>query len=124
LLSEEHQLNRKFLSAFGRFESPPAVEDIAIELQPWKANLDLAEKSVLVAKPRSVLVSGESRIGKTSFLELLGRRLARQGWSVFKAGAADLMAGQTYFGELEGRVRQAVTELDASKKVAWYIGDI
>ena len=124
LLAESRSLNRKFLDSFGRFGSQPTPEDIAIELKPWMANLDLAEKSVLADKPRSVLVSGESRTGKTSFLKLLGRRLARQGWSVFEAGAADLMAGQTYFGELEGRVRQTVAELEASKRVAWSIGDI
>src|SRR5262249_24558751 len=31
---------------------------------------------------------------------------------------------QSYIGELEGRIRQTVAELDAGKRVAWCIGDI
>jgi ATP-dependent Clp protease ATP-binding subunit ClpA len=34
------------------------------------------------------------------------------------------MAGQLWFGRLEGRVRQAVDELAATKKLVWYIPDL
>ena len=44
--------------------------------------------------------------------------------AVFEAGGADLMAGQIYIGQLEGRIRDAVEELDAGKKRIWYIPDI
>ena len=73
---------------------------------------------------RSLLVSGETRVGKTSFLRLLGKRLDREGWTVFEAGGADLMAGQQYFGQLEGRIQKAVEELNVSKRLIWYIPDI
>ena len=83
-----------------------------------------AEAAVTAQPPRSLLGSGEPRIGKTSFLRLLARRLEREGWTIFEAGGADLMAGQQWFGQLEGRIQKAVEELSASKKLIWYIPDI
>src|SRR5207245_4213102 len=52
------------------------------------------------------------------------KRLAPQGWSVFEASGADVMAGQIWFGQLEGRIRQVVDELTVGKKVIWYIPDL
>ena len=34
------------------------------------------------------------------------------------------MAGQQWFGQLEGRIQRTVEELAASKKLIWYIPDI
>ena len=34
------------------------------------------------------------------------------------------MAGQKWFGQLEGRIQQTLQELAATKKVIWYIPDI
>ena len=73
---------------------------------------------------RSLLLSGDSGVGKTSFLRLLARHLAADGWEVFEAGSADLMAGQQWFGQLEGRIQRTLDELAASKKLIWYIPDI
>ena len=47
-----------------------------------------------------------------------------EGWEVFEAGGADLMAGQQWFGQLEGRIQRTVEELAAAKKLIWYIPDI
>ena len=69
-------------------------------------------------------MSGDSGVGKTSFLRLLARQLAADGWEVFEAGNADLMAGQQWFGQLEGRIQRTIDELAASKKLIWYIPDI
>src|SRR5207248_10663207 len=66
----------------------------------------------------------EQLVGKTSFLRLLAKRLAPQGWSVFEASGADVMAGQIWFGQLEGRIRQVTDEMAAAKKLIWYIPDL
>jgi len=58
-----------------------------------------------------------------TFLVSFGRFWA-DGWTVFEAGAADLMAGQQWFGQLEGRIQRTVEELAASKKLIWYIPDM
>ena len=116
-------VDRTFLNSFGRFWQFKA-SDVLVEPEFWTDALSEAEANVLGRHPRSLLSSGEVRVGKTSFLKLLGRRLEHAGWSVFEASGADLMAGQKWFGELEGRIQRTIEELAASKKVVWYIPEI
>jgi ATP-dependent Clp protease ATP-binding subunit ClpC len=116
-------VDRTFLTSFGRFWRF-GPHDALIEPEVWKEALAETEANVLGEHPRALLASGETRVGKTAFLKLLGRRLGERGWSVFEASGADLMAGQQWFGQLEGRIQRAVDELAASKKVIWYIPDI
>jgi ATP-dependent Clp protease ATP-binding subunit ClpC len=116
-------VDRAFLTSFGSFWQRNSV-DLLVEPHLWTDALSQAEANVLGALPRSLLVSGEGRVGKTSFLRLLGRRLEQKGWNVFEAGGAELMAGQQWFGQLEGRIQRTVEELAASKKLIWFIPDV
>ena len=74
--------------------------------------------------PRSLLVSGEPLVGKSSFLRLLAGKIARDGWTVFEARGADLQADQIYIGQLEGRIRQVIDEMANARQMIWYIPDI
>ncbi len=117
-------IDRTFLSSFGRFWGDGDKLDLLIEPAAWTGQLTEAETTVTGQPFRPLLVTGEARIGKTSFLRLLGKRLEAKGWTVFEAGGAELMAGQQWFGQLEGRIQKAVEELSAGKKLIWYIPDI
>jgi len=117
-------IDRSFLGSFGRFWTDRKGLDVLIEPECWEEALAATQSATLNRPPRSLLVSGDHRIGKSSFLRLLAKRLAGRGWTVFEAGGADLMAGQQWFGQLEARVQRAVEELSASKKLIWYIPDI
>jgi ATP-dependent Clp protease ATP-binding subunit ClpA len=75
----------------------------------------VAQAAAQLNPVRSLLVSGEARVGKTSFLHLLARRLARRGWTIFEAGGADLMAGQQWFGQLEGRIQRTIEEAASAR---------
>jgi ATP-dependent Clp protease ATP-binding subunit ClpC len=121
---QEHRIDRQFLTSFGRIWSEDEEEPLLVEAEGWKEALDHAESAVRHSPPRSVLVTGEPRIGKSAFLKLLAIRLRRAGWSVFEAGGAELMADQIYIGQLEGRIRQLVAELDVRKRVAWCVQDL
>lgn len=70
--------------------------------------------------PASLLVTGEAGVGKTAFVHALGARLVERGWTVFEATAADVLAGQTFIGELEERMRQLLRNLDPARRVVWY----
>jgi ATPase family associated with various cellular activities (AAA) len=113
-------IDRVFLTSFGRFWDARSGPDILIEAESWREGLATAREPSV----RSLLMSGDSGVGKTSFLRLLARQLAADGWEVFEAGNADLMAGQQWFGQLEGRIQRTIDELAASKKLIWYIPDI
>ncbi|MFL6797817.1 MAG: AAA family ATPase [Xanthobacteraceae bacterium] len=121
---QRHSVNRDFLTSFGRFWTEPPALDILIEPKEWHHQLLLAQATLRQAPVRSLLVSGERLVGKTSLLLLLARRLAREGWAVFEASGADLMAGQQWFGQLEGRIQQTIDEVGAAKKLIWYIPDL
>jgi len=87
-------IDRAFLTSFGRFWSDGKGLDILLEPEVWRDGLVAAEAASLEAPGRSLLASGDHRVGKTSFLKLLSKRLAGEGWTVFEASGADLMAGQ------------------------------
>lgn len=115
------------LSSLGRFwpgATTGESQGPVIEPDAWKQPLTIAESALGQTPPRSLLIAGEPLVGKTSFLKLLADRVAQDGWRVFEAGGADLMAGQIYIGQLEGRIRTVVEELDASRKLIWYVPDI
>ena len=117
-------VDRTFLASFGRFWADRKDAELLIEPEVWREALLAAEAASLQTPARSLLVSGEQRVGKTTFLRLLAERIEREGWTVFEAGAADLMAGQMWFGQLEGRIQKTVEELAAAKKLIWYIPDM
>ncbi len=112
------------LGRFWRSADASGQHELLIEPVGWRKSLALAEATLRQNPPRSLLVAGEPLVGKTSFLKLLADRVAQGGWHVFEAGGADLMAGQIYIGQLEGRIRTAVEELNATRKLIWYIPDI
>ena len=121
---QQTTIDRTFLTSFGRFWKDGKDTQTLVEPEPWREGLTAAEAISLEAPARSLLASGEHRVGKTSFLRLLAKRLEPSGWTVFEASGADLMAGQKWFGELEGRIQQALQELSVTKKVIWYVPDI
>lgn len=115
------------LASLGRFwRGPDARDQPGLLIMPdrWREPLALAAATLRQNPPRSLLIAGEPLVGKTSFLKLLAGQVAQDGWRVFEAGGADLMAGQIYIGQLEGRIRAAVEELNAARKLVWYIPDI
>jgi hypothetical protein len=115
------RLDRQFLSSFGRFWSS-AADPLLLEPEAWRAAREQAESAALRHPRRSIVVIGDPRVGKSSFLRVFGQRLERAGWTVFEATGNELQAGKKYIGELEGRIRRLVEELDVRKRVAWYCG--
>jgi len=111
------------LATVGRFWKDQRF-GVLVEPDGWRQAFRLAEATLQQHPPRSLLVSGEPLVGKSSFLQLLAQRIDRDGWSVFETSGADLQADQIYIGQLEGRLRQVVDELAKGDKLIWYIPDI
>jgi ATP-dependent Clp protease ATP-binding subunit ClpC len=121
---QDTRIDRGFLSGIGTLWSADEDDRLLIPPAAWQEQLSAAETAIGTPRPRSVLVSGTARIGKSSFLRLLGLRLHDAGWQVFMASGHELMAGQKYIGQLEGRIRQLVEALHARRKIVWYVRDL
>lgn len=71
---------------------------------------------------RSVALIGEPGVGKTTLLRGLARRLQADGWTIFEAGSVNLIAGQTYIGQLEERL-QSLLKVLRHEKMLWIVPD-
>jgi ATP-dependent Clp protease ATP-binding subunit ClpC len=98
------------------------LESRAVEDEGFTRDLDALEAAVTASPPRSVLVIGEPGCGRTTRLRALGARLTARGWAVLEAGASEVNAGQSYIGELEGRVQRMLDALDGAP-VLWIVPD-
>jgi ATP-dependent Clp protease ATP-binding subunit ClpC len=116
--------NLATLRAVGRFWKDQKDVDILVQPSRWSKPFALAEAALRQHPPRSMLVSGEPMVGKSSFLRLFAKQIETDGWSVFEASGADLQADQIYIGQLEGRIRHVVDELAKGSRIIWYIPDI
>jgi ATP-dependent Clp protease ATP-binding subunit ClpC len=118
------RIDRAFLTSIGTL-SDPADKDPLLVLPPaWEAPLATAATVIRQKRPRSIVVTGDPRIGKSAFIALLGAALESAGWTVFSASGAELMADQMYIGQLEGRIRKLVEALHTRRKIVWHVGDI
>ena len=70
---QQTTIDRTFLTSFGRFWKDGKDTQALVEPEPWREGLTAAEAISLEAPARSLLVSGEHRVGKTSFLRLLAK---------------------------------------------------
>ena len=108
-----------FLGEFGRRLADGAAGDL-VRHDALRADVTRL-RELLEEGRRSVLVVGEPGVGKTATLKVLGEELHRDGWTVFEAGAGDVMAGQMYIGSLEGRLQKVLKGIGGRPKVLWIV---
>ncbi|HZG52765.1 MAG TPA: AAA family ATPase [Pyrinomonadaceae bacterium] len=136
LLSEfqglkDSRVDLDFLRSFGRVwefdagEAAGGAEDAdapegVLMLEAVRERVLEMETALRKEPPRSVLLVGDSGVGKTALVRVLGRRLQRERWVILEAAAADVLAGQQYIGQLEGRVQTLVREI-GGKPVLWVV---
>jgi ATP-dependent Clp protease ATP-binding subunit ClpC len=109
----------EFLKSLGRVWEPGAVGDGEVfVLDSVDARVAELEAAVTREPARSVLLVGESGTGKTALLRALAARLREERWVIFEAGASDVIAGQTYIGQLEERVQSIIRQI-GGKRVLW-----
>ncbi len=116
------RVDRSFLQAVGVLWDAADAEP-AIDHPAFAACRAQFEASLLGASPRSVLLVGERGTGRTALLRDAWLALARRGYSIFEAGHMELLAGQVYVGQVEERIQRLVRELDASRRIIWYVPD-
>ncbi|HEX7314793.1 MAG TPA: AAA family ATPase [Pyrinomonadaceae bacterium] len=106
----------EFVKTFGRVWDEEKSE--VFVLDAVAARVSELEASLRREPARSVLLVGESGAGKTALVRALAARLREDGWLVFEAAPAEVLAGQTYIGQIEERVQSIVRQL-AGRRVLW-----
>lgn len=111
-------VGRLWTPAIDRASGAPSIVDHPeLDLQVAKLH------GMLHATPAvSVLVAGDHGTGKTVLVDRLFARLHAEGWLLFDASAADVLAGQKYIGELEERMRELLQALDRPRAL-WRVQD-
>ncbi len=119
---QQHSLS-EFLKSIGRIwsDDDERERELIIEHEYLSEQVGAIESVLLKKTPRSVLLVGESGVGKTVLVRSLAKRLQQQGWLIFESSAAELMAGQVYIGELEGRIQTLLRRLRHQQKVLWFV---
>jgi ATP-dependent Clp protease ATP-binding subunit ClpC len=84
------------------------------------AAIEAVVAALSASPPRSILLVGETGVGKSRVVEEAFRRLAGERWRLFRATAAEIHAGQAYVGMLEERVQDIVRRMDG-RRVAWVV---
>jgi ATP-dependent Clp protease ATP-binding subunit ClpC len=113
-----------FLSSFGTIYKADAGESTSIIDHDALRDAVVELESYYIAdRRRSVLLVGEPGVGKTTIARSLATRLHEKGWTVFEAGAADLVAGQVYIGQFEERFQRLLHQLSGARRILWVIPD-
>lgn len=113
-----------FLASIGRVRSGATPDPATVVASPALVDAAGEIQNLLDDDPaRSVLLVGESGVGKSALVKLVATRLRTQGWTILEAGTQQLMAGQMYIGQLEQRVTELVNRL-RGRRILWIVSDL
>ena len=71
--------------------------------------------------PKSILITGENGVGKSTIINLVAKEFKKKNRLVFIGSAANVMAGQKYIGEMEQQVKDVLQSLAEAKNSLWII---
>jgi len=115
------QVNTAYLNSVGHLWNGDDKENIINEHDVLVEYRNQIEEALFEKPSRSVLLVGESGVGKTVLIRALAEQLKNRHWRVFEASATDVLAGQVYIGELEARIQSLIKHLDKRRGVLWFV---
>jgi ATP-dependent Clp protease ATP-binding subunit ClpC len=116
-VSEELDL----LSSVGWFYSERHLRDPTYQTERVSAALRRIAEAIAGTPIRSVLLVGESGVGKTAIRRAAAVELLAHDWQVLETSAADIIAGKPYIGEIEGQVRAMLSLLRPEARTALFV---
>ena len=93
-----------------------------IEEPSQGAAVDALLGALTRSPPRAAVLVGEPGVGKSTVITSLAWRLHRDGWMIFRCSAPQLLAGQSFIGQMEDRVLRIAREIE-NRRVLWIVPD-
>jgi ATP-dependent Clp protease ATP-binding subunit ClpC len=117
------RIDFKFLRSVGRVWDAATSTDLGAVIEHEDLRRVVADLAACLVRPtpRSVLLVGESGVGKTMIVRALAERLQADNWVIFEASPAELVAGQIYYGQFEERLRSLVQQIGGKRRVLWIV---
>lgn len=66
-----------------------------------------------------MLLVGAPGTGRSTLVRAVWRGLRDQGWGVWRAASIDLVAGQSFVGQMEERIKRLIEELGRARRTVW-----
>jgi ATP-dependent Clp protease ATP-binding subunit ClpC len=120
------QVNVEELSKFGRVLT--ADDHLPMLDRAFERSKEVDNLARILAKQggRSIILLGESGVGKTAIIHELARRLSTDDpmTTVLETSTPELMVGTKYIGEWETKLRGLVEQIRAPRRVYLYLTNI
>ncbi len=114
-------IDRKYLKSVGQLWEQLQPDPAQHLNETMQSIINRLEKTLTGESGRSAILSGDAGVGKTTLMRAFAQQIFNRGWLVFEATAADIIAGQTYMGELEKRLHEIIRNLDRKRRVIWFV---
>ncbi len=117
------RIDTEFLASVGSlWDASVDAEEGILWHGALAAQVEAVETELAAARRRSVLLVGESGVGKTKLARAVAARFQAAGGLVFEAGALELLAGQIFHGQFEERMQRLFAQL-RGQRILWLIPD-
>jgi ATP-dependent Clp protease ATP-binding subunit ClpC len=108
------------IANLGRLIAAGAGEDSIAMTPPVREAMDTLLEALRRPSGPSFVIVGPPGAGKTTIAHAALRALAAEGWRVLEASPSQLLAGQTYIGQMEQRIENLVAGI-GGEKALWFV---
>ena len=118
---KRNAVDERFLRSVGEMLTPEELRGPVFSTPQMSLLHEELASEIAGEEPRSILIVGQSGVGKSALRRLFAKTLLDSGWRVFRTSAANLIADKIYIGEIEGQVRRLGSNATVAKRVVVYV---
>ena len=109
------------LSHVGQFLKPESLVKSVVRHPGLEELVEATLPHIGLSPAKSIIVTGRSGVGKTVFVHMLAEAYAAKKGTVWRATPSELMAGQSYIGQIEQRLKDVLKDIKRKQRTVWYM---